>query len=75
LSVVKSQPLPGAREAERSSKGGVLKARSTIGRFAMAWRCVVGGVARARRRGRSAELREEERASPSRWAAWAMHAD
>jgi hypothetical protein len=31
MTVVKSQPLPGKREAERLSEGNTLKVRSTVG--------------------------------------------
>jgi hypothetical protein len=66
LLIIKSQPLLGTGEAGRPSKGGVLKAGSIVGRFAMAWKWAAGRCGAVAHMGRwqcSTELREEERVS------------
>jgi hypothetical protein len=75
LPVINGQLLPGVGDAGWPSKGGALKARSTVDWFARAcrWATAQRGEtahASARRQRRSAGLGEEEGHRPE-WAGWA----
>jgi hypothetical protein len=71
LPFINGRSLPGVGDVGSPSKGGALKARSTIDWFARAWRWAAaqrGETAHARRRQRSTGLGEEEGHRPG-WAA------
>jgi hypothetical protein len=76
LPVINGRSLPGVGDAGWPSKGGALKARSTVDWFARAWWWAAaqrGETAHARRRRHSAGLGEEEGHRPG-WAGWATRA-
>jgi hypothetical protein len=70
VAVIKGQPLSGLGEAGWPSKGGVLKAGSTVGRFTMTWRWAAGqrGAMVHREVVQCSVKFEEEEGCHPRWA-------